>query len=1037
MNAHLTHQELNAYLHQTLNDAQRETLDAHLTNCPACRARLSELDVLQQRVRRELGAELKAVNAPLSLTFAAIAPKLQPQSRAIRLWHHSRQALLGLTAVAALLMVVIVLANTVSPTADQIGGRLISNAGRVGGWYIDGDDPASYEFGIDQSVAYTGQASGFIRSKVDAPQGHGALMQETAADSYRGKRIRLSAYIKTEEVERQAGLWLRINQSQIQTLSFADMNNRPIQGTTAWQKYDLVLDVPNEATSIGFAFFLMGRGLGWVDDVQLEIVDQDVATTETTEAPPLTQPTNLNFEAGLDSWLPDRNPQNYTTSIDTQNVHGGQASAHIQAKQANPISYAVLAQSVKADAYQSKRLQVTAYFKFEQNNTTAQLVASTFNAGNIKQQDIRQPIDHTAAWQKQSLVFEVPEGSDHIVFGITFQGEGQVWLDDVQVEVVGTDVALTQPEPAADSVAQPSKPLGQDLDQSFSDWILMGSRPQDYEVGFDNQVVHTGKSSVYLKSIVSTAPGIGTFATDISANNYRDKRVRLAGYVKADRVEDWAGLWMRVDGPESTTLRIDNMQNRPIQGTRGWQEYDVVLDVPEDSTLIAYGILLSGKGQVWLDNVQLQEVDQSVPITDYKSKPPADLGFEIDDHSWAAPVENTAPMPVPTTQVMISATATPPAMEDISTVQFGGVVTLVRPELIQEKSFPGEVVSLSLHWWTLDESNPTYTSFAHVLDGQGDIVAQVDVPLGRARVRTDKPTSFKYFTSLDGQILLPFDLLPGQYKIAVGIYNNQSGQRLTTDHGETTTVIGTIEVVTPLARFGNALALTDVELPVAKPAAGEPLELSLHWMVSITNPLTLNTFVHVIDSQGNLAAQADQALAPAETSVQTITLQLPTAMGTGDYQIVVGAYDTTTLSRLTTDKGETTATIGMVAIGVPPTRFGDVVTLADASLLMIGPAPSAAVKLSLHWTISATNPTTLTTFVHVVDPQGNLIAQSDQPLTDRETSIQTITLQLPATLSSGTYQVVVGVYDTTTFLRLMTDVGETQIPLTSFQLKSK
>ncbi|CAG0936708.1 hypothetical protein TFLX_05593 [Thermoflexales bacterium] len=1036
MNAHLTDQQLNAYLHQTLNDAQRETLDAHLANCPVCRARLSELAVLQQRLRRELAAELKAVNVPLSLTFEMIAPKLQPQSRAIRLWHHSRQTLLGLTAVAALLMVVIVLANTVSPTAEQIGGRLISNAGRVGGWYIDGDDPASYEFGIDQSVAYTGQASGFIRAKADVPKGTGALMQGTSADSYRGKRIRLSAYIKTEEVERQAGLWLRINRSQIQTLRFADMNNRPIQGTTDWQKYDLVLDVPAEATHISFAFFLMGRGQAWVDDVQLEVVGQEVATTEAKEDPPLAQPTNLDFEAGLDGWLPERNPQNYTTSIDTVNVHGGQASAHIQPKQANPISYAVLVQSVKAEAYRGKRLRVTAYLKFEKVDATAQLVTGAFDAKNIKQQESKKSIDATAPWQKQSLVFKVPDNSDRIVLGVVLQGEGQIWMDDVQVEVVGTDVPLTSPEQVPDIAAQPSVPTGQDLDQSFSDWVIAGTRPQDYEMGFDSEVVHTGKSSAYVKSVASAVPEFGTFMTMVDAANYRGKRVRLAALVKAERVEGQARLWLRVDGPESAVLGFDNMQNRPIQGTHDWQKYEVVLDVPENSVDLAYGILVAGKGQVWLDDVRLQVVDQSVPITGYETKPPADLGFEIDDHSWAAPAENTAPTPAPTTPALISVTATPPAIEDISAVQFGGVATLVKPHLVQEKFLPGEAVPLTLDWTILIKFNQTYTSFAHVLDSQGNVVAQADLPLQVAALIDSIPASTGWNTP-QGHITLPADLSPGQYKIAIGIYSNQTGQRLTTDQGETTTVMSTIEVVTPLARFGNTVALTDVELPVAKPAAGELLELSLHWLVSITNPLTLNTFVHVIDSQGNLATQADQALAPAETSVQTITLQLPTAMGTGDYQIVVGVYDTTTLSRLTTDKGDTTATIGMVAIGVPPTRFGDVVTLADASLLMIGPAPSAAVELSLHWTISATNPTTLTTFVHVVDPQGNLIAQSDQPLTDRETSIQTITLQLPATLSSGTYQVVVGVYDTTTFLRLMTDVGETQIPLTSFQLKSK
>ena len=77
MSAHLTDQQLNAYLHQTLSDAQRETLEAHLTSCPTCRAQLGEMNIVQQRVRRELTAELKTLNVPLSLTFATLAPQLK------------------------------------------------------------------------------------------------------------------------------------------------------------------------------------------------------------------------------------------------------------------------------------------------------------------------------------------------------------------------------------------------------------------------------------------------------------------------------------------------------------------------------------------------------------------------------------------------------------------------------------------------------------------------------------------------------------------------------------------------------------------------------------------------------------------------------------------------------------------------------------------------------------------------------------------------------------------------------------------------
>jgi len=43
-------------------------------------------------------------------------------------------------------------------------------------------------------------------------------------------------------------------------------------------------------------------------------------------------------------------------------------------------------------------------------------------------------------------------------------------------------------------------------------------------------------------------------------------------------------------------IAFDNMQKRAINGTTGWQRYEVVLDVPKDATVVAFGILLNGGG---------------------------------------------------------------------------------------------------------------------------------------------------------------------------------------------------------------------------------------------------------------------------------------------------------------------------------------------------------------------------------------------------------------------------------------------------------
>lgn len=46
---------------------------------------------------------------------------------------------------------------------------------------------------------------------------------------------------------------------------------------------------------------------------------------------------------------------------------------------------------------------------------------------------------------------------------------------------------------------------------------------------------------------------------------------------------------MRLDGRFNVTLKLDNMQNRPIKGTSEWNLYSCVLDVLPETEIINIG----------------------------------------------------------------------------------------------------------------------------------------------------------------------------------------------------------------------------------------------------------------------------------------------------------------------------------------------------------------------------------------------------------------------------------------------------------------
>jgi hypothetical protein len=52
---------------------------------------------------------------------------------------------------------------------------------------------------------------------------------------------------------------------------------------------------------------------------------------------------------------------------------------------------------------------------------------------------------------------------------------------------------------------------------------------------------------------------------------------------------------------------FDNMSDRPIQET-AWRFYEIVGDVAEDAEAIAFGVMLMGRGEVFVDSASLESV---------------------------------------------------------------------------------------------------------------------------------------------------------------------------------------------------------------------------------------------------------------------------------------------------------------------------------------------------------------------------------------------------------------------------------------------
>lgn len=172
------------------------------------------------------------------------------------------------------------------------------------GWFPTGfTDTTRYRIGLDQTAPGCALIESITEQASDPMEHYACLMQSIDAKPYRGTRLKFAAVLRTED----AGcgtIWMRIDGAVKRSLRFDNMMSRekngPISGTTGWSPRSIVLDVPIEAESIHYGFFLRDSGRVWARNFTLQAVSDATSCTVTShqgkeqrELP--SRPVNLDF----------------------------------------------------------------------------------------------------------------------------------------------------------------------------------------------------------------------------------------------------------------------------------------------------------------------------------------------------------------------------------------------------------------------------------------------------------------------------------------------------------------------------------------------------------------------------------------------------------------------------------------------------------------------------------------------------------------------------------------------------------------------
>jgi hypothetical protein len=275
-------------------------------------------------------------------------------------------------------------------------------------------------------------------------------------------------------------------------------------------------------------------------------------------------------------------------------------------------------------------------------------------------------------------------------------------------------------------------------------------------------------------------------------------------------------------------------------------------------------------------------------------------------------------------------TATVPAVPAASTERTPAATPLVSPAAgsqialtgvygAEERLWPGSSFTLTLRWQTSAPITVSYRSFVHVLDDQGNLVAQSDgVPGGR------ETTTWSIGETIDDTHLLslPDDVKPGPYQIVAGMYDAQTGARLRL-MGQDSVRLMTIAVQAMQQRinqdFGDFATLLGVDGLPDNIAAGEAIKPTLYWRPLATPTASYLISLQLFGENKGLAAQVEEvpgngarpttSWQPGEIIVDSHTLNLPADLPSGQYRLLLLMFDATDGAQVFTREGNGAITL--------------------------------------------------------------------------------------------------------------------------------
>ncbi len=372
--------------------------------------------------------------------------------------------------------------------------------------------------------------------------------------------------------------------------------------------------------------------------------------------------------------------------------------------------------------------------------------------------------------------------------------------------------------------------------------------------------------------------------------------------------------------------------------------------------------------------------------------------------------------------------------------------------------------------WGLAQPGGRYSVHLSVKDSWGHTWREMEAPLLNTVYFHPQHWEPGETPEIQYSLGLPRGIVPAEYGVELSLFDAESGSRLPLWASDGTfrgvaytssriSVPRSPEPVAPAGVkvpvqigagwFQGNLTLLGSSAPPIDVLAGSEATFELYWQPQAPLPDGLQLNAGLGDSVRStfpLSRYPSGRWRSGELIREQYSLLVPPQLSAGRYALSVfpTTADGTPLEGPEVSLGEVTVTSPERLFELPPGiptllnyRLGQHIRLRGLALKTMAAAPGDKVHLTLYWQAEAQPDRAYTAFVHLVGPEGSIVAQADRWPGDSPSDawaagqviVDEYSIALPEEAPPGQYRVAVGLYDAATGHRLpLTDAAGAQVP---------